>query len=398
MAAPWSRWALDRRGRRLPRSAAHGRRTRRFERSRGNVMVASTRRLAGCFCCNGISATPGAVNRRNFIAGGAAALGLAAGASKPARAQAPARPRIDVHHHYLPPFHRPVLLANRSGGGLPDWSAEKSLDDMDKSGIATAVLSAVQPGVWFGENEPARKLARDVNDYGAKMVSDHKGRFGLFAAIPLPDPEGSLREIEYALDTLKADGIGLFTSYKDKYLGDPAFVPVLEELNRRKAVVYVHPVTPGCCGGVVKGVPPSVIEYATDTTRTVSSLIFGEAGSAFRFPDIRWIWSHSGGTLPFLTGRLVRLAEERKDARMPDGPLPILRKYYYEVAQGNTGGQLAALMKLVNVSQVLFGSDFPYRDSLEAADGLRDYRFGDADQAAIDHGNSMNVMPGIRMG
>jgi 6-methylsalicylate decarboxylase len=363
-------------------------------------MTTFPRRLSGCFCCNGISTTSvgDGVSRRNFLAGGVAALGLGAGAaSKPARAQA-ARPRIDVHHHYLAPVQREALLKAAGRGGLPDWSVQKSLDDMDKGGVQTSVVSSVQPGVWFGETEPARKLARDVNDYGAKLVRDHKGRFGLFAAIPLPDPEGSLKEIEYAFDTLKADGIGLFTSYRDKYLGDPAFVPVLEELNRRKAVVYVHPVTPGCCGNVVKGVPPSVIEYATDTTRTVSSLIFGEAGSAFRFPDIRWIWSHSGGTLPFLTGRLIRLASERKDARLPDGPLPILRRYYYEVAQGNTPGQLAALMKLVNVSQVLFGSDFPYRDSQEAADGLRDYKFSDADAAAIDHGNAMKLMPGIRMG
>jgi predicted TIM-barrel fold metal-dependent hydrolase len=369
-------------------------------------MTAFPNRLAGCFCCNGTPATPNAgVSRRNFLAGGVAALGLgASAASKPARAQAARppqaiKPRIDVHHHYLAPAQRDAFLKLGSRGGLPDWSVQKSLDDMDKGGVQVSVISSVQPGVWFGETEPARKLAREVNDYGAQMVRDHKGRFGLFAALPLPDPEGSLKEIAYALDTLHADGIGLFTSYKDKYLGDPAFAPVLEELNRRKAVVYVHPVTPACCGpGLVKGVPPSVIEYATDTTRTVTSLIFGEAGSAFRFPDIRWIWSHSGGTLPFLTGRLIRLAHERKDARMPDGPLPILRKHFYEVAQGNTPGQLAALMKLVDVSQVLFGSDFPYREALEAADGLRDYKFSNADAAAIDHGNAMRLMPGIRMG
>src|SRR5712691_5882714 len=125
----------------------------------------------------------------------------------------------------------------------------------------------------------------------------------------------------------------------------------------------------------------------------MSSLIFGEAGSAFRFPDIRWIWSHSGGTLPFLTGRLVRLASERKDARMPDGPLPILRKYHYEIAQGNTPGQLAALMKLVTISQVLFGTDYPYRPGLEAVDGLRDYGFAPADATAIDLGNAMALLP-----
>jgi 6-methylsalicylate decarboxylase len=365
-------------------------------------MTAPIRRLAGCFCCNAGPAAPDAVafSRRNFIAGGAAALGLGTvAAGKPAKAQgtAPARTRIDVHHHYLPPFQRPVLLANRAGFGLPDWSVEKSIEDMEKAGTATAVLSAVQPGIWFGDNEAARKLAREVNEYGAKLVTDHKGRFGLFAAIPLPDAEGSVKEIEYALDTLKADGIGLFTSYRDKYLGDPAFVPVMEDLNRRKAVVYVHPVTPACCGALVKGVPPGTIEYATDTTRTISSLIFGEAGNAFRFPDIRWIWSHSGGTLPFLTGRLIRLASERKDPRMPDGPLPILRRYNYEVAQGNTPGQLAALMKLVSISQVLFGTDYPYRPGTEAVDGLRDYGFGEADLRAIDSGNAMKLMPNIKV-
>ena len=357
-------------------------------------MTGSTRRLSGCFCCNSMPAA-GGVSRRDFVAGGVAALGLAATmASRPARAQ-PAPRRIDVHHHYLPPFMRPVLAATRAGARLPDWTVERSLADMDKGGTQTAVISAVQPGVWFGDDVTARKLARDVNDYGAKLVADHKGRFGLFAAIPLPDPEGSQKEIEYALDTLHADGIGLFTSYRDKYLGDPAFTPVLEELNRRKAVVYVHPVIPVCCGGLIKGVPPSVIEFATDTTRTVTSLIFGQAGSAFRFPDIRWIWSHSGGTLPFLTGRLVRLALERKDARMPDGPLPILRKYNYEIAQGNTAPQLAALMKLVPISQVLFGTDFPYRDAKEAGDGLQAYGFSDADLLAIDRGNAVKLMPRI---
>jgi predicted TIM-barrel fold metal-dependent hydrolase len=359
-------------------------------------MTVRPRRLAGCFCCNGSdrTAVAGTVSRRNLLAGGIAALGLGATAVRPARAQASPARRIDVHHHYLAPAQRDALLKEHAGA--PDWSVQKSLEDMDRSGIATAVVSSVQPGVWFGEAEPGRKLAREVNDYGARMVSDHKGRFGLFASIPLPDPDGSLAEIAYALDTLHADGIGLLTSYHGKYLGDPAFVPVLEELNRRKCVVYVHPLAPDCCGQIIKGISPGVIEYATDTTRTIASLLFGEAGSAFRFPDIRWIWSHSGGTLPFLTGRLIRLAAERKDPRMPDGPLPILRRYNYEIAQGNTPGQLAALMKLVSISQVMFGTDFPYRDGMEAVDGLRDYGFSTTDAAAIDRGNAMALLPGLK--
>ena len=117
---------------------------------------------------------------------------------------------------------------------------------------------------------------------------------------------------------------------------------------------------------MIKGVGPSSIEFATDTTRTIASLIFGKGGTAFRCPDVKFIWSHSGGTLPFLIGRFVREQVVRKDPRMPDGPEPIIRKYFYEIAQGNEPGQFAALLKIVPVSQVLFGSDFPFREGVEA--------------------------------
>ena len=149
---------------------------------------------------------------------------------------------------------------------------------------------------------------------------------------------------------------------------------------------------------MIKGVPTSTIEYGTDTTRTVASLIFGEAGTAFRFPDIRWIWSHSGGTIPFLTSRLIRLAHERKDPRMPlpAGPMPILEKYDYEVAQGNTPSQLAALTKMVSVSQILFGSDYPFRDAKEAVDGLLDFKFPSSDLRAIEYENTMRLIPRLK--
>jgi predicted TIM-barrel fold metal-dependent hydrolase len=356
--------------------------------------------LRGCYCCAqpAVDAS-GAVSRRNFLAGGVAALGtIAGGESRPAAAQTQKASRIDVHHHFLAPFHREVLSKHRGGAAIPAWSAAASLEDMDKNGIATSILSIMQPGVWFGQHEESRRLARDCNEYGAKVVQDHPGRFGLFACIAPPDVEGSLREIEYALDSLKADGIALLTSYGDKYLGDPSFLPVLEELNRRKAVVYVHPTTPDCCRGLVKGIPPGTIEYATDSTRTISSLIFGQGGTAFKCPDVRFIWSHSGGTLPFLTGRLIRLAAERKDARMPDGPIPILQKYFYEIAQGNTPGQLAALMKLVPISQVMFGTDYPFRPGQEAVDGLAEYGFGDADAQAIAYGNALKLLARVKPG
>jgi 6-methylsalicylate decarboxylase len=322
-------------------------------------------------------------------------LGLVAAGTKFAAAQpASLKTRIDVHHHYLPPVQAKAF-ADSHLGNAPKWSAQLSLDDMDKAGVQTSVLSLVQPGVWFadGSVEASRKLARACNDYGAQLRKDYPGRFGLFAAIPLPDIEGSLREIEYALDVLKADGIGLYTSYAGKYLGDAAFVPVFEELNRRKAVVYTHPVSPACCSTMIAGVQDGTVEYASDTTRTIASLIFGDGGTAFRCPDIRFIWSHSGGTLPFLIGRFIRQTAVKKDPRMPDGPVPVVKRFYYEIAQGNLPGQFAALLKLVPVSQLMFGSDYPYREGIEAVEGLNDYPFSDADRVSINRETALRLMP-----
>jgi 6-methylsalicylate decarboxylase len=372
------------------------------ELARGETsMMMSTKRrtlLCGCAGCGpaaGFAST--AVTRRNFLAGSAATgLGmatLAAAGLETATAQPAGKPhRIDVHHHIVPPAQRKMNIERRGGKGGPAWTPQMSLDDMDKGGVAYSITSILNPGPWYGKVEEAsRRLARECNDYAAKLRSDHPGRFGIFAAIAPVDVEGSLKEIEYAYDTLKAEGIALWTSYDGKYLGNETFLPVLEELNRRKAVVYVHPTPPECCERVV--VPPSVIEYATDTTRTVASLLFEKPRSATKFPDIRWIWSHSGGTIPFLTSRFTRLAWERK---MED-PTPILQKYYYEIAQGNTPGQFAALMKMASISQVMFGSDYPYRDAKEAADGLVAYKFSAADQLAIDNGNALKMFPNIKV-
>src|SRR6202035_2484800 len=225
-----------------------------------------------CACCRPMT-LPANPPRRNFLAGGLAALGLGA-AAVPAAAQAtPEKTRIDVHHHYVPPAQGAAMA--KHGGQAPKWTVQSSLADMEKAGVATAVLSLPPPGVWFGDVEEGRSLARACNEYGAQLRKDNPGRFGLFAAIPLPDTEGSLREIAYALDVLKADGIGLITSYGEKYLGDEAFGPVFEALHRRKAMVYTHPVNPACCFHLADGVWPSSIEFATDTTRTIASLIFG---------------------------------------------------------------------------------------------------------------------------
>ncbi len=340
--------------------------------------------------------------RRSLLGGTFAAVGLGAigmttaGGGKRAHAQ-PGRTRIDVHHHFLPPFHLEAMMApgRRMGAPPPKWSPALSLEEMDKSGIATAMLSIVQPGTWFGDSaEESRSLNRRLNEYAATLVRDHPGRFGLFACIAPPDVQGSLKEIQYAFETLKADGIGLLTSYQEKYLGDPSFEPVYQELNARKAVVYVHPTTPACCRGLIPGIPPSSIEYATDSTRTIAHLVF--SGMVTKYPDIRWIFSHSGGTLPFLTGRFIRLADERKPAHLPDGPMPEFRKFHYELAQGHTSGQIAALLKMVPVSQVMYGTDYPFRDGSDVNRGIADWGFGAADLEAIERGNAIRLLPRLR--
>src|SRR5262249_6734630 len=211
------------------------------------------------------------------------------------------------------------MRAGNMPGPVGDWTPEKSLADMDRAGVATALTSITTPALRFLDDAAARKLARECNDYSAKLVSDSKGRFGMFAVMPMPYVEATLHEIGYALDSLKADGIALLTSYGDKWLGDPAFTPVMEELDRRRAVVYTHPTTADCCGNLIPDVPESIIEWGTDTTRTIASLLF--SGAAARFRNVQMIFSHGGGTLPFLTERFVRLPiiNTKLAARVPNG-------------------------------------------------------------------------------
>ena len=324
-----------------------------------------------------------------------AGLGLSVLAKGPLQAQSGLRVRphrVDVHHHLIPPNYRGAIAA-ANAGTLAAWTVEQSLAEMDKSSIQTAILSLSPPGLWFGDAAQARNLARIVNDYGAKLKQDFPGRFGLFAALPLPDIEDSLREIEYGLDTLKADGIGLMTNYGDKWLGDASFAPVWDELNRRKAVVYTHPNTPTCCGNIKDEVGPGTIEWATDTTRTVASLLF--SGTAARYPDIRWILSHGGGTAPFLLSRFTRQEADMKERekRLPKGVIYELKKFYYDTAQANHPGALAALLKLAPVSQILFGTDYPYRTGAEEIDGLTAQHFAAADLRAIERDNSLRILP-----
>ena len=338
--------------------------------------------------------------RRRFLSGLAA---LGAGALLPgcqtAGGGAGGKPyRIDVHHHIAPPAYSAALKAMMRGHAR--WSVQASLEDMDKSGIATALTSLINPGLqaWPKDVAGARKIARESNEYAAQLKRDHPGRFGSFAAIPFPDVDGCMREIEYAYDTLKAEGIYLWTSYGGKLLGDPEFFPILEELNRRKAVIYTHPATPACCGSVMPWISINAIEGPVDTTRTMISLIF-HGGAASRFPDIRWIFSHSGGVTPFLLSRFERHIIEDKKAKgmAPNGLMHELTKFYYDTAQGNHPGALDALRRIIPVSHIVYGTDFPFRDGAEINNGLSGYgAFSGGDLAAIERENALRLFPGLK--
>jgi predicted TIM-barrel fold metal-dependent hydrolase len=338
------------------------------------------------------------IARRAFLVGMAAFGAGALVSRREAEAQmATAKPhRIDVHHHHTPPPYAAAITAKNIPGPVRDWTPEKSLADMDKAGVATSLTSITTPAMRFLDDAGARKLARECNDYTAKLVADSKGRFGMFAVMPMPYVEGTLQEIGYALDTLKADGIALLTSYGDKWLGDPAFTPVMEELNRRRAVVYTHPTTANCCGNLIPDVPESIIEWGTDTTRTIASLVF--SGSAARFHDMRIIFSHGGGTLPFLTERFLRLPLANKNlaSRVPNGVEFELKRFYYDTAQAAHPYALASLTRLIPVSQIVFGTDFPYRTAIDHVKGLTDYGFSANDLQSIDRDNALRLLPQLR--
>jgi 6-methylsalicylate decarboxylase len=279
---------------------------------------------------------------------------------------------------------------------IANWSVQKSLDDMDKGGVATAILSGNVPQVRPLGRDAAVRVARESNEYAKQLVTSHPGRFGVFAMLPLPHIDESLSEIAYALDTLKADGIGIMTNYGDKWLGYSYFEPIWDELNRRKATIYTHPVDANCCVNLVQGVQPMAVEWGADTTRSITSLIF--SGTSQKHQDINWIFSHGGGGLTAFAERLLvqmvttppyrgRFTREMVQAE--------LNRFHYDTAQVSLAGTLAALAKLVPVSQIVYGTDFPYRTAIEHSEGV-DAIFGEEDRKRVNRENALRILPRLR--
>jgi predicted TIM-barrel fold metal-dependent hydrolase len=334
--------------------------------------------------------------------------GAAPTAASAPRGKSPAdvsiRKIIDVHHHVMPPrYYEEVGVerifgrSSRKASGPFAWSPQTSIDAMDRNGIATAITSVSAPGTWFASELDSRVITRYCNDYSAQLMAEYPGRFGMFAALPLADVDGSLREIEYALDTLKADGFCLMTSYENKWPGDELFKPVFDELNRRKAVVFFHPTVSAACTGLISFVPEAVIEFPFDAVRAVVSLLY--SGTLSRCSDIRFIFPHAGNAVPTLKARICRVVGNDKvlASRVPNGPLAELQKLYFDIALSARPETLAPLMELVSIKNVLFGSDFPFANkgaSLEDnLEGFYKYGFSDEQLRAVERGNAELLLP-----
>ena len=348
-------------------------------------------------------------DRRSFISGIAAA-GLGAlscsslGRFVSAFAQTPVVAKtslVDVHHHIVPPFY---LSENReriinAGGGRMNpaflsWTPELMIAAMDKSGVSTAVLSLAPVAFWYGDREAAARMSHRVNEYAADLVRNHPGRFGHFAIIPLPNTDASLREIEYAYSVLKADGITLLTSYDDKWLGHPDYQPVFEELNRRRAVVFVHPTIPLCCRTLLPDVPPVTLEIPQDTARAVTNLLF--TGTFAKFRDIQFIFTHAGGDVPMVLGRMHQYGPKNIAEKAPDGIEYELRRLYYDIAGTAYRPAIAALTSLVPMTHILFGSDNPFVPLAETAEGMTHVGFSAADLQLIGRDNALALLPRLK--
>jgi 6-methylsalicylate decarboxylase len=284
---------------------------------------------------------------------------------------------IDVHHHLSPPRFGGGGgrgAGGGRGGGLGAWTPQQSIEQMDKFGIGVAILSLTQSGdIIYDNTEKGRAAVRTVNDFGAKCMQDYPKRFGFFASIPFPDVQGSLKEIAYAYDMLKCDGISIYTNdQQGHWPGDPHLEPIWEELGRRKAILYMHPWVPACCNNLNYGASSFMNEIDFETTRAVTSFITN--GVVFRHPELRLITAHSGGTLPVLAGRMKDRYPADKNQYIPNGLLAEIKKLYYDCAHATYKMPWAALTSLVPPTQYLFGTDYspePIETTVNEIPGLK---------------------------
>ncbi|MBX6319566.1 amidohydrolase family protein [Pigmentiphaga sp.] len=312
--------------------------------------------------------------------------------------------RIDVHAHSLPPCFKEAVVAAGRGptitSGFPSWSPEQALELMDRHDIQTSILSVSQPGVHFGDDAQARELARACNEFHAEVVARWPRRFGAFVTVPLPNVDDACTEIDYALSTLGADGVCLLASYGERFLGDAYFDPVMDVLNDREAVVFIHPNFHPSSRNLTLGWPGWMAEFLFDTTRAAMNLVF--SGALQRFPRIKFILAHAGGTLPYIAWRqsMAPFIDPRFADLTPEEILRRIGTFYFDTAISAGPATLGALTEIAPQDHILFGSDWPYAPAEVTArtvDALTTSPRLDAPaQAAIARNNALALFPRLR--
>ena len=308
---------------------------------------------------------------------------------------------IDAHQHIVPESYKAALarLGVRGSGEnpWPAWSAAEAIDMMGEGGIAAAITSVASPGIHFGEIAATRDLARLCNEASARLVADHPGTFAGLAVLPLPDVAAAAAEAAYALDVLRLDGVILLTHTADRYLGQAEEWELYAELDRRGALVFVHPIRPPATGLPRTSYPAGYTELVFDTTRAIANLL--ATGTLARFPNLRWLMSHAGGTVPFLIYRLSQLDDAPGvRERLPEGVAAHLKRLNYDMAQCADAGALQALRALVPDSQILFGTDYPF--ALDSRKSIRDALvsldvFSPDAQRLVGRDNAVRLCPSL---
>jgi 6-methylsalicylate decarboxylase len=308
--------------------------------------------------------------------------------------------RIDVHQHVVPPFWADALPSHGgdpSGWESPSWSFDDAIAFMDSQQIATGILSLTAPNVVGWAKAERREMARRVNEYTAGLVSNRPHRFGNFATLSLPDVEGALAEIAYAFDHLHADGVILLSNYEGRYLGDPAFEPLWAELDRRAAVVFIHPGKPEIAA--IDGIPGPIVDYPFDTTRTAVQMVLN--GVLDRFSKVQVILAHAGGFLPYASHRFAELAAAvRPNAPTADVLLQKFKRFFFDTALSTGPAALPTLLAFAGAGQILYGSDLPYAPAAVGAsftaklDAYADITH--EQRAAIHNTNGLGLFPRLR--
>ena len=281
--------------------------------------------------------------------------------------------RIDTHAHFLPELYRKALAEaghSKPDGmpAIPPWDEQSHLDFMETSGISKSYLSISTPGVHFGDDAEAKKLARQVNETAASLARRHPGRFGSFASLPLPDVDAALEEIGYCLDELQADGFTLLTNYHGIYLGDKRFERIFEEFNKRKAKVFLHPTTGcSCPNGVPQqfrplDYPSPMMEFFFDTSRAVVNMIL--TGTVSRYSNITFLIPHCGAALPPLIDRFtffaMRILASDVDFTVEEVHQIFRERFYYDLAGFSMQNQVHGILRWTGTEKLLYGSDYPY--------------------------------------